>query len=146
MPRFDGAFLFSINMKTLQEQALAWRNSFEVLSDKQKNSPQYNLQIALIVEEYSEVIEAFQEFNNNDPETHEHLLKELADLVFVCYQAAANMSWDLDEATKRVFDSNMSKLVDGAPVRDQNNGKVLKGPNYQKPDLSDLVNQDGQAD
>ena len=66
-------------------------------------------------------------------------LKELADLVYVCYQYAENLGWDLDEALNRVHRSNMSKLgEDGEPVY-REDGKVLKGPNYQPPNLSDLV-------
>jgi predicted HAD superfamily Cof-like phosphohydrolase len=66
-------------------------------------------------------------------------LKELADLVYVCYQYAANLDWDLDEAMDRVHQSNMSKLgEDGKPIR-REDGKVLKGPNYQPPTLTDLV-------
>lgn len=126
-------------MGQLQQQAREWREAFEVKSDKTKNNIQYNLQIKLIIEEYTEVIEAFQEFKQNDFATHADLLKELSDLVFVCYQAAENMGWDLDEAMQRVFDSNMSKLDDsGKPIRNEA-GKVMKGPNYQKPNLLDLV-------
>jgi NTP pyrophosphatase (non-canonical NTP hydrolase) len=126
-------------MGQLQEQARQWRNAFEVKSDNQRGSLQYNLQIKLIIEEYTEVIEAFDAFKQGDISTHAELLKELSDLVFVCYQAAENMGWDLDEAMQRVFDSNMSKLDDtGAPIRNET-GKVMKGPNYQKPNLTDLV-------
>ena len=66
-------------------------------------------------------------------------LKELADLVYVCYQYAANMGWDLDETLHRVHESNMSKLdEDGKPIY-RDDGKVLKGPNYAPPNLEDLV-------
>ena len=66
-------------------------------------------------------------------------LNELADLVYVCYQYAANMDWDLDEALHRVHESNMSKLdEDGKPIY-RDDGKVLKGPNYAPPNLDDLV-------
>ena len=69
----------------------------------------------------------------------EDCLKELADLVYVCYQYAANMGWDLDEAMHRVHESNMSKLDEyGKPVL-REDGKVLKGPNYSPPNLEDLV-------
>lgn len=126
-------------MGQLQEQAHQWRKAFEVKSDNQRGSLQYNLQIKLIIEEYTEVIEAFDVFKQSDISTHADLLKELSDLVFVCYQAAENMGWDLDEAMQRVFDSNMSKLDDnGVPIRNEV-GKIMKGPNYQKPNLLDLV-------
>ena len=81
--------------------------------------------------------EEFMEFMARDI-TNEEKLKELGDLVFVCYQYAAARGWNLDVAMRRIFDSNMSKLVDGKPVR-RADGKVTKGPNYQPPDLSDLV-------
>ena len=42
-----------------------------------------------------------------------------------------------EEVFKRVHESNMSKLVDGKPLK-RADGKFLKGPNYKKPDLSDL--------
>ena len=68
----------------------------------------------------------------------EHALKELADLVYVCYQYAENMSWFLDEALDRVHKSNLSKLDDdGNPIY-REDGKVLKGPNYKPPNLEDL--------
>ena len=93
----------------------------------------------LIVEEFKEFLEAdgmmFRHGHNAQTET----LKELADLVYVCYQYAENMNWFLDEALNRVHISNMSKLdEDGKPIR-REDGKVLKGPNYKPPDLSDLI-------
>ena len=66
-------------------------------------------------------------------------LKELADLVYVCYQFAASQEWDLDEAMRRVHESNMSKLdKNGKPIY-RPDGKVLKGPNYKPPYLQDLI-------
>ncbi len=92
------------------------------------------MQLSLIDEEYQEFRSAF----HNEP--YENELKELADLVYVCFQYAENMEWDLEEALDRVHKSNMSKLgLDGTPIR-RSDGKVLKGPNYQPPVLNDLVN------
>lgn len=123
----------------LQEQARQWREAFDVKSDSDQSSEQYNLQIDLIEEEFKEVLDAFDKADQDKIETQAAILKELADLVFVCYQAAENMGWDLDEALDRIFKSNMSKLDDqGRPIRSAT-GKVLKGPNYQPPNLTDLV-------
>ena len=67
------------------------------------------------------------------------LLKELCDLQYVLSGFAVTFGLPLDEAFKRVHESNMSKLgPDGNPIY-REDGKVLKGPNYKKPDLSDLV-------
>ena len=91
------------------------------------------IQKALIDEEWSEFHEAY----HHEPE--ENQLKELADLVYVAYQYAASQEWDLDEAMRRVHKSNMSKLDEyGKPIY-RGDGKVLKGPMYQPPNLSDLV-------
>lgn len=123
----------------LQNQANLWRKLFGVQSDNHESSDQCSLQLALINEEYEEVVQAYRQYRQGDISTHAPLLKELGDLVFVCYQAAENMGWDLDEAMQRIFLSNISKLgEDGRPTRDDR-GKILKGPNYQPPDLSDLV-------
>ena len=75
----------------------------------------------------------------HNPAFQSDTLKELADLVYVCFQYAENMGWDLDEAMNRVHLSNMSKLgEDGKPIY-REDGKVLKGPNYKPPTLTDLL-------
>lgn len=95
-----------------------------------KGSDKALLRYHLVEEEAQEVAEA------SEPA---HLLKELADLVYVTYGFAATFGWDLDEAVRRVHASNMSKLgADGQPLY-RDDGKVLKGPNYEEPHLDDLA-------
>lgn len=127
-------------MKPLLQQAI----EFRVAMGQQINTTDetvHELQHKLIQEEWNEFDEAFDlEFSNLGTldENKVNQLKELSDLVFVCYQFAAARGWDLDTAMNRVFESNMSKLVDGKPLR-RDDGKVLKGPNYQPPVLDDLI-------
>jgi predicted HAD superfamily Cof-like phosphohydrolase len=119
---------------SLLQQAITFREAM----DQPLNTPDENvheLQFKLIIEEYNELR---VEFENELDGSNTDQLKELADLVFVCYQYAAARGWDLDTAMRRVFESNMSKLVDGKPLR-RADGKVMKGPNYQPPILDDLV-------
>lgn len=100
-----------------------------------------NLQQTLIDEEHLEVAHAYLDLKEDitNKRAREHLLKELADLVYVCHQMAACFGWDLQTAYNRVHGSNMSKLgEDGKPIR-REDGKVLKGPNYYEPSLIDLV-------
>ena len=100
----------------------------------------WTMQCALIEEEAKEFLNAADEVFA-DPENdkrREELLKELADLVFVCYQFAAAYKLDLDEALRLVFESNMSKLDEQGNVIYRADGKVLKGPNYQPPDFRAL--------
>lgn len=66
------------------------------------------------------------------------IAKELADVVIVAYGSAISLGIDLDKAVALVHASNMSKLVDGKPVM-RGDGKVLKGPDYRPPDMSDCV-------
>lgn len=97
------------------------------------------MQRTLIVEECKEFLDAENQLLTGFVVNATDTLKELADLVYVCYQYAENLGWDLDEALNRVHRSNMSKLgEDGEPVY-REDGKVLKGPNYEPPNLSDLV-------
>lgn len=99
-----------------------------------------DLQTDLIWEELQEFFQAYDDSIDDiqNPRAREAALKELADLVYVCFQFAAAAGWELDEALARVHRSNMSKLVDGKPLKNEN-GKVLKGPNYQPPYLTDLT-------
>lgn len=99
------------------------------------------LQQTLIDEEHLEVAHAYLALlvDTTNKQLREHLLKELADLVYVCHQMAAAFGWDLQTAYNRVHASNMSKLgEDGKPIR-REDGKILKGPNYFEPSLIDLV-------
>ena len=92
------------------------------------------LRIDLIKEELEELTEAM---NNND------LLEvadALTDILYVTYGAGHAFGIDLDKCFQEVQNSNMSKLDEnGKPIYDES-GKVMKGPNYFKPDLSKFVN------
>jgi NTP pyrophosphatase (non-canonical NTP hydrolase) len=121
--------------KYLMEQAFVFRLTAEQSVDPNDEQVQ-EMQMTLIREEFNELLEAH--INEDTYEDQIHTLKELADLVFVCYQYAVARNWNLDIALKRVFESNMSKFVDGKPLR-REDGKILKGPNYQPPFLEDLL-------
>jgi len=120
----------------ISEQAKEFRTKYNLKNgtDRSKRSYQKNL----IVEEFKEFLEAEGFLFMHGKNHQEHALKELADLVYVCYQYAESMGWFLDEALDRVHKSNMSKLGDdGHPIY-REDGKVLKGPNYKPPTLEDL--------
>ena len=91
------------------------------------------LRIDLIKEELDELQEAMK---NND------LLEvadALTDILYVTYGAGHAFGIDLDKCFDEVQNSNMSKLGEnGEPIYNES-GKVMKGPNYFKPDLSKYV-------
>ncbi len=63
----------------------------------------------------------------------------LTDLLYVTYGAGHAFGIDLDSCFQEVQNSNMSKLgKDGKPIYNES-GKVMKGPNYYKPDLSKFI-------
>ena len=104
-----------------------------------KNKPSFStdkinkLRIDLIKEELDELNEAMK---NKD------LLEvadALTDILYVTYGAGHAFGIDLDKCFDEVQNSNMSKLdSNGKPIYN-NDGKVLKGPNYFKPDLSKFI-------
>tara|TARA_Y100001963_G_scaffold65810_1_gene91610 strand:+ start:2314 stop:2715 length:402 start_codon:yes stop_codon:yes gene_type:complete len=121
----------------LTSQAKEFRSSYRIANSISREAR--TRQMNLIKEEFQELLEADGMLFRTGTEPKTNCLKELADLVYVCYQYAENQEWDLDEALDRVHKSNMSKLnVDGQPIY-RNDGKVLKGPNYAPPNLEDLV-------
>ena len=125
-------------MKTtfLSKQAKEFRSKYSLKNSADRMTR--GVQHKLIVEEFKEFLEAEGMLFMHGRNHQENALKELADLVYVCYQYAENMGWFLDEALNRVHESNMSKLdKDGKPIY-RDDGKVLKGPDYKPPDLSDL--------
>ena len=91
------------------------------------------LRIDLIREELEELTEAM---NNKD------LLEvadALTDILYVTYGAGHAFGIDLDKCFEEVQNSNMSKLDEnGEPIYNES-GKVMKGPNYFKPDPSRFV-------
>ena len=92
------------------------------------------LRLDLIKEELNELTDAM---NNKD------LLEvadALTDILYVTYGAGHAFGIDLDKCFEEVQNSNMSKLDEnGKPIYNES-GKVMKGPNYFKPDLSKFVN------
>ena len=111
----------------------------ETFGQEVKSSPSFSsekinkLRYNLIKEELDEFKQALE---NND------LLEvadALTDILYVTYGAGHAFGIDLDACFDEVQNSNMSKLgSDGKPIYNDQ-GKVMKGPNYYKPDLSKFI-------
>jgi NTP pyrophosphatase (non-canonical NTP hydrolase) len=120
----------------LSTQAKEFRSKYNLKNSHDRSTRA--VQKEIMIEEFKEFLEAEGFLFMHGKNHQEHALKELADLVYVCYQYAENMGWFLDEALDRVHQSNLSKLdEEGNPIY-REDGKVLKGPNYQPPNLEDL--------
>jgi len=120
----------------ISEQAKEFRTKYHLKNSHDRLTR--GVQKELIIEEFKEFLEAEGFLFMHGKNHQEHALKELADLVYVCYQYAETMGWFLDEALDRVHISNLSKLdEEGNPIY-REDGKVLKGPNYKPPTLEDL--------
>ena len=122
MTNFEKVGLF---MKTFGQEV---KTNASLSSDKINK-----LRIDLIEEELEELKDAI---NKKD-------LKEtvdaLTDILYVVYGAGHAFGVNLDKCFEEVQNSNMSKLgEDGKPIYNEN-GKVMKGPNYFKPNLNQFL-------
>jgi predicted HAD superfamily Cof-like phosphohydrolase len=91
------------------------------------------LRFDLIKEELSELEEAMKTKNLKE------VADALTDILYVTYGAGYAYGIDLDQCFKEVQRANMSKLgEDGKPIYNDQ-GKVMKGPKYTKPDLTKFV-------
>ena len=91
------------------------------------------LRISLIKEELDELIEAM---NKKDLV---EVADALTDILYVTYGAGHAFGINLDKCFEEVQNSNMSKLDDNGKPIYNDKGKVMKGPNYFKPDLSKFL-------
>ena len=99
------------------------------LSSEKINS----LRVSLIEEELEELKQAINEKNLLE------VADALTDLLYVTYGAGHAFGINLDKCFEEVQNSNMSKLdEDGKPIYNEK-GKVMKGPNYFKPNLKKFV-------
>ncbi len=99
-------------------------------SDEKTNK----LRIDLIKEELEELTQAMNDKNLLE------VADALTDILYVTYGAGHAFGIDLDKCFDEVQNSNMSKLgEDGKPIYNES-GKVMKGPNYFKPDLLKFIN------
>ncbi len=128
--------------KTTLEQVQEFHETYgapvepcQTLSDEKTRA----LRISLLAEELDELKEALAA--GDMVET----LDALLDLQYVLDGAflAFGLHYIKDEAFAEVHRSNMSKLgEDGKPIYRESDGKVMKGPNYFKPDLTQFIEED----
>ena len=122
MTNFEKVGLF---MKTFGQEV---KNRPSLSSEKINN-----LRISLIEEELKEFKDAL--FNKDIKEVAD----ALTDILYVTYGAGHAFGINLDDCFSEVQKSNMSKLGnDGKPIYNEH-GKVMKGPNYFKPDLKKFL-------
>ena len=105
-----------------------------------KNKPSFGsdkinkLRLDLIKEELEELTEAMEKKDLLE------VADALTDILYVTYGAGHAFGIDLDKCFDEVQNSNMSKLDEnGKPIYNEF-GKVMKGPNYYKPNLSKFIN------
>ena len=122
MTNFEKVGIF---MKTFGQEL---KNKSELSTEKINK-----LRISLIEEELNELKQAIKENNIKE------VADALTDILYVTYGAGHAFGINLDKCFEEVQNSNMSKLgIDGKPIYNEQ-GKVMKGPNYFKPDLNKFI-------
>jgi len=111
----------------------------QTFSQEVKNKAEFpnekivKLRSDLIKEELDELNQAIQDKDIKE------VADALTDILYVTYGAGHSFGIDLDKCFEEVQQSNMSKLgTDGKPIYNDS-GKVMKGPNYFKPDLNKFL-------
>lgn len=92
-----------------------------------------NLRISLLREEFEEYLEA--EKSNNIVE----IADALADMLYIINGTCVSYGIPIEEIFEEVHASNMSKLDENGNVIRREDGKVLKGPKYFKPNISGII-------
>ena len=106
----------------------------EVKTEPSFGSDKINkLRIDLIKEELDELTDAIKKKDMLE------VADALTDILYVTYGAGHAFGIDLDQCFEEVQNSNMSKLDENGKPIYNDAGKVMKGPNYFKPDLSKFV-------
>lgn len=131
--------------KTTIEQVQEFHETYGLPVEPQQttgNQQTKDLRINLLQEELDELKEALE--NDDMVET----LDALIDLQYVL--DGAFLSFGLQDVKNDAFEevhrSNMSKLgEDGKPIRRESDGKVMKGPNYFKPDMTQFIKDNKKA-
>ena len=122
MTNFEKVGLF---MKTFNQEV---KDSSSLSTDKINS-----LRISLINEELEELKQAMSEKNLTE------VADALTDILYVTYGAGHAFGINLDNCFEEVQKSNMSKLdLEGKPIFNDD-GKVMKGPNYFKPNLKKFL-------
>lgn len=134
--------------KSNEEYIEEFHVAFGVSVGEEPTAELLKLRRALVEEEVKEffeeldmAIEKLERGEEIDKENYLDILKEMADVQVVLSGTAVSIKQlkNFREAFLRVHQSNMSKLGEnGRPIY-REDGKVLKGPNYKKPDLLDLI-------
>jgi predicted HAD superfamily Cof-like phosphohydrolase len=115
------------------------KNFMNIYEQEVKTKPSFpsekivQLRYDLIKEELDELSVAIKD------EDIVEVADALTDLLYVVYGAGHSFGIDLDKCFAEVQRSNLSKLnIDGKPIYNEN-GKVMKGPNYSKPNLKQFL-------
>jgi len=135
----------SITMNARENQVRRFQKAMEQPIDTELSSKQLILRMSFIDEEVKElrdeVLTAVKELEETKAVSHQvhvNLLKELGDVMYVASGFAVTFGLPISRAFDRIHESNMSKMVDGKAIKNDE-GKVMKGPNYRPPILGDLV-------
>ena len=135
----------SITMNARENQVSRFQKAMEQPIDTELSSKQLILRMSFIDEEVQElrdeVLTAVKELEETKAVSHQvhiNLLKELGDVMYVASGFAVTFGLPISRAFDRIHESNMSKMVDGKALKNDE-GKVMKGPNYRPPILDDLV-------
>ena len=124
------------------EETIQWHRDIRALYSTYNRADDLGiaLAIALVREEIKELeieLAYLEGTEEADEALRAQIAKESCDVIVVLAQLAKSVGFDLSAALKAVNRSNQTKIL-GAGIREED-GKLQKGPFYEKPDLKDLI-------
>lgn len=136
LPRVSDTVNLILQRGVMELHQLAWLMMQAAASERGEESHLLLIRLQLLLEELAELAEALRE---GDVEAALH---ELVDLLYVVEGTFLSLGlWEVKEqALLEIHRSNMTKLVDGRPALNEA-GRVVKGPDYQKPDLKKILEE-----
>ena len=117
------------NSEMVKEFMTVFGQNFQTKPDWPKSESEINMRLRLVDEEVGELRDAI-----NDRDIVE-VADALADILYIVYGTANTFGIDIDACMKEVHRSNMTKLDKDGKVQYRDDGKILKGEQYEEPNL-----------
>jgi predicted HAD superfamily Cof-like phosphohydrolase len=130
------------DVDAVEEFHRLYRQGVGIYDGKRPETPLLDLRFSLIDEEFHEFVEAFNRLRQEwTLENMVEVCDALADLKYVINGFAVAFGLPLDAIYNEVHRSNMTKTgEDGKPII-REDGKILKGPNFQPPKIAEILYQ-----
>jgi predicted HAD superfamily Cof-like phosphohydrolase len=133
-----GSHSFGINIMNKLELVRVFQSTYKQnvgTSPSFPNQHERDLRVRLLEEEWKEYLEAEQ------TDDYVEVCDAMADMLYIIYGTCVSYGIPINEIFQHVHDSNMSKLDENGQPIFREDGKVLKGANFWRPDIKSIIDK-----